>query len=212
MKTDLRRPLETSWEDWTLGGGALACFSDPALPLEVEIGPGEDDSLLLHAQRHPDRNWLGIEYSRKRVHRYVERVRRRLGEPGNLRLLWRPAGDVVRPFLSPAKVEAYHVYFPDPWPKKHHHRYRLLTKAFLDDIAVSLVPGGRFLLLTDHPEYAAEVVQEATDVTGLVNPLPAPGFEIVGVGERRTVFEERWRERGLAIHRIRLERPGPTIT
>ena len=207
MKTEVRRPFETTWEDWVLGGGAPASFADPSLPLEVEIGPGDDDFLILCAERYPDRNWLGIEYSRKRVHRYARRIQGRLGEVGNLRLIWRPAGDLVRPFLSPARVDTYHVYFPDPWPKKHHHRYRLLHAGFLADVAESLVPGGRFLLLTDHAEYAAEVVEEAGRVDGLVNACPAPGYELVEAGDRRTPFEERWRERGLAIHRIELNRP-----
>ena len=64
MKTGPFRPFETTWEDWVLGGGLLRAFEDPALPLEVEIGPGDDDFLLEQAEAHPDRNWLGIEYSR----------------------------------------------------------------------------------------------------------------------------------------------------
>ena len=208
MKTDLRRPLETSWEDWTLGGGARACFADPALPLEVEIGPGEDDALLLHAQRHPDRNWLGIEYSRKRVKRYVRRVLERDGALGNLRLAWRPAADVIRPFLTPARVDSYHVYFPDPWPKKHHHRYRLLTPAFLGDLRDSLVPGGEIRLATDHRAYAEAIVEAFEAAGGLENLHAPPGFTTPGPSTKVTVFEDRWRAMGRTIHALRLRRPA----
>ena len=205
-KTHVLGPLETTWEDWTLGGGVVAAFEDPALPLEVEIGPGDDDFLLERALAQPEHNWLGIEYSRKRVHRYVRRALDRAGTLGNLRLAWRPAGDVVRPFLSPSAVERFHVYFPDPWPKKHHHRYRMLSPAFLADLGHALVPGGEVLFLTDHLEYALEVAQVVTEVEMLENAYPAPGYEIVGAGDRTTVFEDQWRAEGLEIHRLRLLR------
>ena len=202
MKTVPLRPLETTWEDWVLGGGIVQAFADPALPLEVEIGPGDDDYLLEQAEAHPDRNWLGIEYSSKRVGRYARRVERRLGTPGNLRLAWRPAADVVHPFLAGSQVSRYHVYFPDPWPKKHHHRYRLLSPAFLGDLRDSLVIGGEVRVCTDHLGYGEETLAAFGDVEGWEIVLPAPGYEILEPGDRLTVFEKRWREAGRTIHRM----------
>lgn len=198
------RPLETTWEDWVLGGGVGACFADPGLALEVEIGPGEDDFLLERALARPDRNWLGIEYSSKRVRRYVRKVRERAGSLANLRLIWRPAADLVGPFLSPARVRTYHVYFPDPWPKKHHHRYRMLTPAFLADLRTSLAPGGEILVLTDHREYAEEVIALARQVPGLHSVLPPPGIRTIDDRPRATVFEARWRARGSSIFGLHL--------
>ena len=99
-------PHETTWEDWVLKAGPAAAFPDPSRPLEVEIGPGEDDFLLDAARAHPERNWLGIEYSSKRVHRYVKRLLRLAPEVTNVRLAWRPAADVIGPFLSP-EAEQY---------------------------------------------------------------------------------------------------------
>jgi len=206
MKTLPLRPLETTWEDWVLGGGVLHAFTDPALPLEVEIGPGDDDFLLDRAASHPDRNWLGIEYSRKRVRRYVRRVQQRLGTPGNLRLVWRPAGDVVGPFLTPALVRAYHVYFPDPWPKKHHARYRLLSPEFLTDLRDSLAAGGEVRLCTDHLAYALEVLEAFAAVDGWENLLPDPGYQVLAPGERLTVFERQWRDEGRTIHHLLFRR------
>lgn len=199
-------PLETTWEAWTLGGGPAAAFERPDQPLEVEIGPGEDEFLLDQALSHPDRNWLGIEYSRKRVHRYVRKTLQRAGPIGNLRLIWRPASDVVRPFLTPDRVRAYHVYFPDPWPKKHHHRYRLLTPSFFGDLRDSLVRGGRVHLLTDHEDYVLEIVEAAAGVAGLRDAIGDGGYEVIPAGERPTVFERRWRAEGLAIYRVELLR------
>ena len=207
MKTDPLRPLETTWEDWVLGGGARTAFERPELPLEVEIGPGEDDFLLDRAVETRDRNWLGIEYSRKRIRRYVRKTLDRAGILGNLRLIWRPAADLVLPFLSPALVHAYHVYFPDPWPKKHHHRYRLMTASFLGAAASSLVPGGAMHILTDSRDYAEAMVEAADGAEGLTSRMPEPGYELLTEGDRRTVFEDRWRVLGHMIYRLELRRP-----
>ena len=205
---DPLRPLETLWEDWVLRGGINAAFANPALPLEVEIGPGEDDFLLEAAREHPERNWLGIEYSSKRVHRYVRRVTRMAGALGNLRLAWRPAADVIGPFLSPARVAGYHVHFPDPWPKKHHARYRLMGPEFVRGLAASLVPGGTLDVVTDSRAYLEEMLTVLHAEPTLESSLPPPGWRSPPPGERATVFECRWREMGREIYALAFVRLG----
>jgi tRNA (guanine-N7-)-methyltransferase len=196
------RPLETLWEDWLEGRGVAAAFADPRLPLEVEIGPGEDDFLLEAALARPDRNWLGIEYSSKRIARYVRRVLARAGPLPNLRLVWRPAADVIGPFLTPARVAGYHVHFPDPWPKKHHARYRLMGPEFVADLAASLAPGGELEVATDSRDYLEEMLAVLGGEPRLANRLPAPGWRQPPAGDRATVFERRWREEGRQIHAL----------
>ncbi len=200
------RPLETTWEDWVLGGGVRAAFDDPTLPLHVEIGPGDDDFLLECAVDDPSRNWLGIEYSRKRVRRYARKVRERAGELPNLRLIWRPAADVVGPFLTPERVETYHVYFPDPWPKAHHARYRMMDEAMIVSLRESLVHGGSIRVATDSAKYARQMLETLEAVDGLSNALPPPGFRVLESGDRMTVFEERWRAEGREILSLHFQR------
>lgn len=202
MRSVPSHPLETTWEDWLLGGGVRASFGVPGLPLEVEIGPGDDDFLLNCAQAHPDRNWLGIEYSRKRVRRFIRRITERAGVLPNLRLVWRPAADVVGPFLTPEQVQAVHVHFPDPWPKKHHHRYRLLTPAFIADLRAGLAKGGGIHLLTDHLEYAEEMLLAFHQVPGWHSPLAPPGYRCLAADEIATVFGVRWQAQGRTIYRL----------
>jgi tRNA (guanine-N7-)-methyltransferase len=210
MPTPLR-PLETIWEDWLEGRGVARAFSRPELPLEVEIGPGEDDYLLEAALAHPERNWLGIEYSSKRVARYVRRVLTQAGPLANLRLVWRPAADVIGPFLTPARVAGYHVHFPDPWPKKHHARYRLMDPELVAALAASLTPGGTLDVVTDSRAYLEEMLLVLAAEPRLRNRLPAPGWRVPPPGERATVFERRWREEGRHIHALELERvAGPS--
>lgn len=203
MGHPLLEPYEITWEMLRLGAGVGSTFVDPALPLEVEIGPGDDDFLLRSAQAHADVNWLGIEYSHKRVRRQVRRLERLHPEGlGNLRLLWRPARDVTRAFLAPGRVRTFHIYFPDPWPKAHHARYRLLEPAFLEDLAAALAPGGRVRIATDAEAYAQEVIASLAEVRGLVSDVPAPGWTTQPPAERTTVFEERWRAEGRTIHAL----------
>ncbi|MHC5010977.1 MAG: tRNA (guanine(46)-N(7))-methyltransferase TrmB [Planctomycetota bacterium] len=208
MKTDVLRPFEVTWEDWVLGGGPMAGFEDPALPLEVEIGPGEDAFLLESALAQPDRNWLGIEYSRKRVRRYVRRIERRAGALGNLRLIWRPAVDLVRPFLTPERVHAYHVYFPDPWPKKHHHRFRLFTPTFIRDLEASLVPGGEVHVSSDELAYVLEILEAFRAVPGLESLSPDAGPRVASRQGKETVFERRWRALGREIYLLDYRKAG----
>ena len=189
-----------------LGGGASAAFADPAAPLVVEIGPGEDDFLLEMAQASPQTNWLGVEYSHKRVDRYVRRAASKGVGARNLRLIWRPAADLVEPFLSPAKVARYHVHFPDPWPKKHHARYRLVEPEFARALAASVVVGGSIVLATDSPEYAAEIHAAFSVIASMRSAHPGPGFVKVPPGDRSTVFENRWRGMGREIHALRYDR------
>jgi tRNA (guanine-N7-)-methyltransferase len=202
------RPLETLWDDWVSGQGVAQAFGDPTLPLEVEVGPGEDDFLLECAVAQPGRNWLGIEYSSKRVSRYVRRVLACAGPLPNLRLVWRPAADVIGPFLSPGKVAGYHVHFPDPWPKKHHARYRLMGPEFVADLAQSLAPGGRLEVATDSRAYLEEMLAVLAAEPRLENVLPHPGWRTPPPGERATVFERRWRDEGRQIHALEFEARG----
>lgn len=202
----LLRPYEVTWEDWLLGGGARGSFADPARPLEIEIGPGDDDFLQRSARAHPATNWLGIEYSHKRVRRYVRRVERTGAPIDNLRLIWRPAADLIAPFLTPAQVTAFHIYFPDPWPKAHHARYRLLGPAFLADVAAALEPEGRLHFATDSLAYAEAVRDAAREVPALLPFERGVAIATSPPAQRTTVFEERWRAEGREIFGMRYRR------
>jgi tRNA (guanine-N7-)-methyltransferase len=129
-----------------------------------------------------------------------------LGKPGNLRLAWRPAADVIGPFLSPARVQGYHVHFPDPWPKKHHARYRLMGPEFVADLARSLVPGGTLDVATDSREYLDEMLAVLAQSAAFENLLPAPGWRRPPPADRATVFERRWRDEGREIYALAFRR------
>lgn len=117
------------------------------LPVEIEIGSGDGAFLLAAARRDARVNFLGIERSRAKARRLWARVAR--ASLPNVRALQADAGCVIETLVPPASVAAYHLYFPDPWPKHRHAARRILTPRLALALARTLVPGGRLLLATD---------------------------------------------------------------
>jgi len=144
------------------GGGAASArqpfwtgiFGTPA-PVEIEIGCGDGALLLALAARDAERNFLGIEHSRTKAARLALRVARR--GASHLRTLHADAHCVVCRVVPDASVAAYHVYFPDPWPKRRHASRRIFDPAFVAGLARTLLPGGRLWIATDVQSYAATI-------------------------------------------------------
>ncbi|RME43763.1 MAG: hypothetical protein D6795_18955, partial [Deltaproteobacteria bacterium] len=95
----------------------------------VEIGFGKGRFLVEASRRHPDFPFLGIENTFKMVRITLEKLEKH--EIGNVRLIWGNASEIVGACIPDAAIAAYHVYFPDPWPKRKHHKRRLLTPSFI---------------------------------------------------------------------------------
>lgn len=131
-------------------------------PVELELGCGDGSFLLQWAAKNPERNFLGVERLKGRVIK-IDRKGRRLGLT-NLRGLRLEATYVLEWMMRAGSLAAIHVYFPDPWPKKRHHKRRLIQTAFTEVAARALAPGGVLYLRTDHGEYYAqmEAVMAAT--------------------------------------------------
>lgn len=157
-------------------------FGRPA-PTDVEIGVGKGRFLLELAGREPERSFLGVERAGK-YHRLVaSRVARR--GLGNVWLIHTTAEDLLFRLLADRSVSRLFVLFPDPWPKKRHHKRRLISPDVAVRMAEVLEPEGQLLIKTDHPGYA-EVIDEVVRTAPLVRldaervfaELPRTGFEI----------------------------------
>lgn len=120
-------------------------------PLEVELGAGDGSFLLQWASAHPERSFLGVERLLGRL-RKIDRKGRRAGLT-NLLALRIEALYLVEWLLPNASVAAFHIYFPDPWPKRKHRRHRLINEHFTAVAAQALRPGGRVFLRTDDGDY-----------------------------------------------------------
>jgi tRNA (guanine-N7-)-methyltransferase len=118
-----------------------------AHPVEIEIGPGRGDVLFAFAERAPDVNFYAVEIGRAQTERLTERARA-LGLP-NVCVIAGDARCVVTRLVPTATVTAYHVYFPDPWPKTRHRHRRLFRPDFAEGLRRTLVPGGRVHVASD---------------------------------------------------------------
>jgi tRNA (guanine-N7-)-methyltransferase len=142
----------TSW-DHALDGATFwrRVFANDA-PVEIEIGSGDGVFLESWAARCPSRNFLGLERSPAKARRLSERFTRR--SLPNVRTLQADARCLVSALVPEGSVAAYHVYFPDPWPKRGHAPRRIFTPDFVTTLARTLVPGGRLWFATDVAGYA----------------------------------------------------------
>jgi tRNA (guanine-N7-)-methyltransferase len=166
--------------DWTEFFGA-------ARPVEIEIGCGKGTFLLDYARAHADINVLGMENQPRWVHWIESRLAR---EPlANARVLCADATFVVTHFVRDASVRAYHVYFPDPWWKRRHHKRRVVTEAFAAQLFRTLEPGGVVHLATDVAARFAAMRSEFARVAFVCRELPTATPE----GRPLTNFERKYR-------------------
>ena len=134
---------------------APAVFGRTA-PLVVEIGFGMGHATAEIAQARPDTDFLGIEVHTPGVGALLKRI----GEDGlsNLRIVQHDAVEVFEHMLAPGSLAGAHVFFPDPWHKKKHHKRRLIQPAFVSLLASRLAPGGYLHCATDWQDYAEQML------------------------------------------------------
>jgi len=168
-------------------------------PLEVELGSGDGSFLAQRAAAHPERNFIGVERLLGRL-RKLDRKGQKLGLQ-NLRVMRIEAGYFVEYLLPPGSVAALHVYFPDPWPKRKHHKHRLVNEAFVRAAARALAPGGRVWLRTDDADYHEEMLR-VFEAAEEFRPIETPA-ELAAVA---TDFEREFNARGVATRRAGWER------
>jgi len=126
-------------------------------PLEVEIGSGAGDFILVRAAAAPARNFIAIELA-SLLHRMVEAKAAR-AELNNLCVLSADARSVVNLFLPNRSVACFHVYFPDPWPKKRHAKHRLFSPVFVAGLRRTLCADGTVLIASDVSGYAQTIFE-----------------------------------------------------
>lgn len=172
-------------------------------PVELEIGIGKGLFLQHAAQEHPDRNFVGIEIRRKYLNVAKARIEKR--PLANARLVCGEAFEFMEQFLRPDSLSVIHVYFPDPWPKKRHHRRRLFSPDFMAEVNRVLLPGGQLLIATDHYDYwtwITEVLQEQT----YLRPCEREPEKPAGA-DGLTNYEIKYKREGRPIYRCGYEKP-----
>ena len=193
---DLKEDKQTSLTEITppIDWGALFGNENP---VEVEIGCGKGRFLLETSRQHPEINYIGVE----RALKYVQQAKERLlkWNTTGVFLIWSDAAYLVDRYIGEDTVNAYHVYFPDPWPKKRHHKRRLFrNEVWLRGLIRTLnSSGGRIHVATDYAEYFYEIHECLTHTPPLVY-LPSDSLEIENIP---TSFEIKYRAEGRKIYR-----------
>jgi tRNA (guanine-N7-)-methyltransferase len=193
MTVAQRRALETLSTRWIcpFDGVALnfkSIFSQTR-PVVLEIGFGMGETTAQIAIARPDTNFLGIEVYDAGVGSLMRRAEK-LGLK-NLKIVRHDAVAVVRDGIASHSLSGVHVFFPDPWPKKRHHKRRLLQPAFVALLADRLESGAYLHVATDWPDYAAQILQVLSQEPLLSNTDPSGGFCCRPGTRPLTKFEQR---------------------
>ena len=181
-----------------------ALFGNRA-PVVVEVGFGMGETTARIAAGNPGTNYLGIEVHAPGVGSLLKQVEEK--SLANVRVVTHDAVEVMRDMVPPDSLAAIHVFFPDPWPKKRHHKRRLLQPEFAALAASRLAPGGHLHVATDWQEYAEHVLQVLSAVPQLRNT--AEGFAPRPAARPETKFERRGLKLGHGVWDLLFTRTSP---
>lgn len=166
-------------------------------PVWVDIGFGAGEALLEIARANPHIDHLGIEVHRPGVGRLLGAMA--ADGPHNIRVACHDAIEVLRDWLPDASLAGVRLFFPDPWPKKRHHKRRMVQADWAMLIARRLQPGGMLHLATDWEDYAQHMLMVLDACPALVNRWGAGRYAPDRAGRPMTRFEQRGLDRG---HRV----------
>jgi tRNA (guanine-N7-)-methyltransferase len=168
-------------------------------PVEIEIGAGKGEFIIARAEQFPDRDFLAIELSG--VIARVLAVRGGSSAARNLRVARMDARSLVHLMLSDASVAAYHVYFPDPWPKERHLKHRLITPRFCAGLMRTLAPGAAVYMASDVEAYSRAMFR-AMKSAGFIRAAEHPP------GASQTGFARKYLKAGKPVYGATFRKPA----
>ena len=177
-----------------------------AAPTVAEIGFGMGETTARIAGEHPETNYLCMEVHAPGVGSLLKQVAEHALT--NVRIVRHDAVEVLRDMVPAGSLAGIHVFFPDPWPKKRHHKRRLVQPPFAALAASRLAPGGYLHVATDWQEYAEHVLAVLSATPGLANRA-VDGFAPRPASRPETKFERRGLKLGHGVWDIVFERKGP---
>jgi len=163
--------------------------------VHIEIGSGKGTFLASQASTAPEVDFVGIEWANKYYRYAVDRIGRR--GLTNVRLVRTEASSLLANNIADESVDCFHIYFPDPWPKRSHHKRRFICAQNAEQIIRCLKKGGLINIATDHKEYyqwmlnVFEGFAEKLQETEFVRPAGAKEDELVGTNYERKYIKEK---------------------
>jgi tRNA (guanine-N7-)-methyltransferase len=165
-------------------------------PLVVEIGSGNGHFLVECAMCQSERNFVGTEILGGRARKFHSKIEKR--KLKNLVVFKGDARQFVWEYLYEGTVQEFIILFPDPWPKKRHHKHRILTSAFIQMLRVRLKTGGLVSVATDYSEYR-DMILEGFEKNGGFSLLLKEGFGNYPKNFPKTIFQEKFKKEGKEI-------------
>ncbi len=176
-------------------------------PVHIEIGSGRGTFLVSQAKAQPEADFLGIEWARKFWRHAIDRI----GRWGltNVRMVRDDAPVFLRDFVPEGSVDCFHIYFPDPWPKKRQRKRRFLQQSNVELMVRLLKPGGEIHIATDHAEYFEQIKLVMACFTGRLKEIEFPRPAGAREGELTgTNYERKYLQDGRPVHTLALRKIG----
>lgn len=190
METILPHVIELKDDDRELD---LTAIVPEGMPLEIEIGCGNGRFLAARATKNPTIAYIGIERMMERIRRCSKKAHR--DDLINLTFLRVEAGRFVRDLLPNGRVQAMYLFFPDPWPKRRHHKHRFFQREMCDTLARVFIPGGCMYISTDHEDYFKEMYRYLSEDIRFTEVEP-----LLREADEQTDFERLFLSKGDAIY------------
>ena len=165
--------------------------------LNLEIGFGVGNFLIEMAIREPDENFIGMDFYHKGIRKVITRIDRY--QVPNIRIVYGDAKEKLPILFNEAKLNRIYINFPDPWPKKRHHKRRLIKPAFIKNLAAELKPGGEVHIATDYEPYAIEILEFFEAEPLLTNKSGYRTFLTQKEGIPQTKYEKKFINSGEKI-------------
>jgi tRNA (guanine-N7-)-methyltransferase len=182
-----QRALKELFPKYGIAFSSAKLHSARYAPLVLEVGSGMGETTIAIAKAHPEADFIAVEVHAPGVGALLNAIERE--RLTNVRVIRHDAVEVLERMVEDASLVAIHLFFPDPWPKKRHHKRRLLQPPFVSLLASRLKPGGYVHVATDWAEYAQQILEVLSAEAMLVNTVqgfaPRPDYRPL------TKFEQR---------------------
>lgn len=175
--TGQKNALETHWNKYCLNPDKTYDFTrvfEREAPLIVEIGFGNGSSLAEMAEANPGFNYLGIEVHRPGIGHLMMLLERK--GLHNVRIYHHDAIEILQQKIPDNTLAGVHLFFPDPWQKRRHHKRRIVRPDFISLLNKKLKAGGYFHAATDWEHYSKDMLTVLSSATGLINISKDNGY------------------------------------
>lgn len=192
LTTGQQQAITDYWDTYCLAPDKSCNFAEifgRTAPVILEIGFGNGESLAAIAAANPQNDYIGIEVHRPGVGHLLLLLEQR--GLTNVRIFCHDAVEILEHWLPDASLSGVHLFFPDPWPKKRHHKRRIVQPAFLESVTAKLIEGGYFHCATDWQNYAEHMLTVLSSAPGLCNRAADGGYSERPAYRPLTKFEQR---------------------